>query len=210
MKINRKKLVIVIVSAIVLSLAISFSLTKLVPFDIYYGTQIWIGEDPVTILVTSSNYNTIINITYTVYNVPDLCAWQVHVLYDPIKAIYEQTIFPSSNIFSGKTVLPVTSNLTEGNVYFGQSIIGEGSVSGTGVLAVVQYRLNSAVGSTVKFMFYSQNEETFLLDTSFNNIHYYYSNNEGTIIPEFSSIVLLMLLMSFIVVCIYIKRRSLQ
>jgi hypothetical protein len=204
--INYKKLLITIVGAILLSLAVSFMLTKFVPLDIYNGTQVWIGEDPVTIPITQENYGSSVNITYTIYNVQDLYAWQLHVLYNSTKAVYEKAFF-ASNIFAGKPVMPIVSNLTLGNVVFGESILGKGNFSGTGTLVTVQYKLVAPVGDSVKFMFCSQKDETFLLDTCMNEIHYYYSDNEATQIPEFSNILLLILLPTSIILAISVKRR---
>jgi hypothetical protein len=218
----------VILAIVALVYFLSQPLGLKIPFDFYTGTETWVGIDNNEIPITSSNYARSVSIVYRVYNIKNmeigggLSTWQLTAIFDETKAQFMEASIPDDNIFAGKLTVPILPSAPVADhagvrlnfLPCGCAVLDDGSVIGSGVLCVIEFKLIGQVGTTARFFFsvyksetWHANEDTFLLDEAMNEIPFQYDPDEG-VVPEFSTTIILLLLPLTLVMAIYLKKKN--
>lgn len=109
------------------------------------------------------NYTGLVNVTYAMHNVEHLYAWQLGLLTSNTTSFVSMYI-PADGLFQGQMYFPVNVTINENLTVIGASLLGLAESSGSGVLVIVTYQVDSqttfAISSPIETRY------SFWLDTS--------------------------------------------
>jgi len=108
-------------------------------------------------------------ITLKVADVQNLYTWQAMILFNPGLLSCMSATIPADNIFAGKTGIPVDPIVDNvgGSVTAGVSLIGAGSVTGSGKLFQIEFMVLGLGNSSLSYSL-PYGADTFLLDSDLN------------------------------------------
>ncbi|MCJ7423030.1 cohesin domain-containing protein [Candidatus Bathyarchaeota archaeon] len=159
------------------------------------------AQPPITILATSTNLSpsssTVnvaqsFNVTVMVADVTNLYAWQAKLFFDPSVVQCASAVYPSDQVFAGKTTVPLTPQINNvtGFVLFGCSLQGDAATfTGTGKLCTFTF-VGQGVGTSALNFSKPYGVDTYLLDFDLIEISATMADGSATVVPEFPSTIL--------------------
>ena len=185
------------------------------------GTTSLITLSPYTILITSSNRGTYVNLTVSVQNTAELYTYDICIFQNSsISNTVPSATYSNSwkgNIFTGRTSTVFTTVFTQSVISFVHGCLGyqsDGGAHGDGTLVIMEFQLSGNIGTTVYFWLIVEEVrvnnvpiKTMLIAQSQTYILYNYDTAQATTaIPEYS--LPIMMLIMCIVSLVTIKLRK--